>query len=61
MERKTPFFPDEHGLALSRTIPNAKLLTLNGTGHELHRDDWDAMVNAILRHTDARKLQSHKS
>lgn len=46
-----PVLPYEHGLALSRTIPNSHLLTLKGTGHELHRDNWDKMVSAILRHT----------
>ena len=46
-----PVLPYPHGLALARTIPGAKLLTLNGTGHELHAADWNAIVDSILKHT----------
>jgi pimeloyl-ACP methyl ester carboxylesterase len=41
----------EHGLALANEIPNATLLTLEGTNHEIHFDDWDTIINAILKHT----------
>jgi pimeloyl-ACP methyl ester carboxylesterase len=43
--------PYEHGLALAKEIPNASLLTLEGTGHEVHFDDWDHIINAISNHT----------
>jgi pimeloyl-ACP methyl ester carboxylesterase len=43
--------PYEHGLALANEIPNASLLTLDGTGHEIHFDDWDNIINAISNHT----------
>lgn len=43
--------PYEHGLALANEIPNASLLTLEGTGHEVHFDDWDHIINAISNHT----------
>jgi pimeloyl-ACP methyl ester carboxylesterase len=43
--------PYGHGLALTREIPGARLLTLEGTGHEVHRDDWDTIIEAILSHT----------
>lgn len=43
--------PYEHGLALANEIPNASLLTLEGTGHEIHFDDWDHIINAISNHT----------
>ncbi|KEK23429.1 alpha/beta fold hydrolase [Bacillus gaemokensis] len=43
--------PYEHGLALANEIPNASLLTLEGTGHEIHFDDWDNIINAIVKHT----------
>lgn len=43
--------PYEHALALVNEIPNAKLLTLEGTGHELHSDDWNSIICAISKHT----------
>jgi len=43
--------PYAHGLALKAEIPNAKLLTLSGTGHELYPDDWFVMIEAIQQHT----------
>ena len=46
-----PVFPVGHGEALAREIPGAELLTLEGSGHELARRDWDAVVPAILRLT----------
>ncbi len=46
-----PLFPIEHGRALAREIPGAELLTLPHAGHELPREDWDAIIGAILRLT----------
>jgi pimeloyl-ACP methyl ester carboxylesterase len=46
-----PLFPIDHGVALSREIPGAVLLTLEHGGHELARADWDVVVPAILRIT----------
>ncbi|PEK51813.1 alpha/beta fold hydrolase [Bacillus toyonensis] len=43
--------PYEHALALVNEIPHALLLTLEGSGHEIHCDDWDHIINAILNHT----------
>ena len=43
--------PYEHGLALARELEGATLLTLKGTGHEIPRDDWDTIIDAIVRHT----------
>lgn len=40
-----------HGVALAKALPRATLLTLEGTGHELHRNDWSAIIDAIDRHT----------
>jgi pimeloyl-ACP methyl ester carboxylesterase len=48
-----PVLPFEHGVALAKTIPGAKHLPLEGTGHELHRADWPLIVRAILSHTGA--------
>ena len=50
-----PLLPHEHGLALAREIPGAKLLTLERTGHELPRRTWDAVVPAILELTTSRR------
>jgi pimeloyl-ACP methyl ester carboxylesterase len=47
-----PVLPYPHGEAIARLIPHARLLTLEGTGHELHPDDWARMVAAIVDHTD---------
>lgn len=49
-----PVLPYPHGLALARAIPGAKLLTLHGTGHELHPADWHTIAGAILEHTAPR-------
>jgi pimeloyl-ACP methyl ester carboxylesterase len=49
-----PVLPYEHGVALARDIPGAELVTLEGTGHELPRRDWDVVVPAILAHTSRR-------
>jgi pimeloyl-ACP methyl ester carboxylesterase/DNA-binding transcriptional ArsR family regulator len=49
-----PLFPLEHGLALAKEIPGARLLELEQTGHELPRRVWDVVVPAILEHTAER-------
>ena len=46
-----PVVPYSNGEALVREIPGARLVTLEGVGHELPRRTWDAVVPAILRHT----------
>jgi pimeloyl-ACP methyl ester carboxylesterase len=46
-----PVFPHEHGEALAREIPGARLLTLEDTGHELPPATWDVLVPALLEHT----------
>jgi pimeloyl-ACP methyl ester carboxylesterase len=48
-----PILPYAHGVALQKALPQATLLTLTGTGHELHRDDWDVIIGAILSHTSS--------
>jgi pimeloyl-ACP methyl ester carboxylesterase len=44
-----PLFPIEHGAALAAEIPGAELMRLEGAGHGLYRDDWEAVAGAILR------------
>jgi pimeloyl-ACP methyl ester carboxylesterase len=49
-----PVVPYGNALALVREIRGARLLTLEGTGHDLPRPVWDIVVPAILEHTGAR-------
>lgn len=46
-----PVFPHRQALALAREIPGARVLTLERTGHELPRAEWDRVVAAVERHT----------
>lgn len=46
-----PVYPIEHGVALSQAVAGAKLIRLEGGGHELHRADWDMIIDAIVEHT----------
>jgi pimeloyl-ACP methyl ester carboxylesterase len=47
-----PMFPLEHGRVLAEEIRGARLLALEGAGHGVDRVDWDAVVRAILKHTE---------
>ena len=46
-----PILPFPHGEAIARGIPGAKILALEGSGHELPEPEWDNVVGAILEHT----------
>jgi pimeloyl-ACP methyl ester carboxylesterase len=46
-----PILPLPHGVALAADIPGARLLTLEGVGHELPIGSWDCVIDAILDHT----------
>jgi pimeloyl-ACP methyl ester carboxylesterase len=47
-----PLFPIAHGEALATEIPGARLLRLEGMGHQAPpRPLWDEVVAAILVHT----------
>jgi pimeloyl-ACP methyl ester carboxylesterase len=47
-----PMFPLPHGEALARDIPHARLLPLDGVGHEPPPPSmWDVVVPALLEHT----------
>ena len=46
-----PVLPYPHGVALANDIPGARLLTLEGVGHELPRGCWPQMLPAIVAHT----------
>lgn len=43
--------PYAHAEALYAALPDARLVTLEGTGHELPRAVWPAVVDEIVRHT----------
>jgi pimeloyl-ACP methyl ester carboxylesterase len=48
-----PLFPHPHGVALAGAVPGARLVTIEGGGHELHERDWDQILDAIAAHTQA--------
>jgi len=45
-----PIFPVEHGETLVGAVPGARLVRIEGGGHELHRNDWPQIVEAIAEH-----------
>jgi pimeloyl-ACP methyl ester carboxylesterase len=50
-----PLFPFGHAEALAAEIPDARLLALEGMGHQMPpRPLWDRVVGAILEHTSER-------
>jgi pimeloyl-ACP methyl ester carboxylesterase len=46
-----PILPLPHGLALAKEIPGAKLIVVEGMGHDASRAVWDLMVPAAVEHT----------
>ena len=48
---RDPVYPLPHGRALQAAIPDAELLVLPDTGHDLPRPLHDRIVAALLRHT----------
>jgi pimeloyl-ACP methyl ester carboxylesterase len=46
--------PYAHALALKTEITHSRLLRLNGTGHELHPEDWHTIIQAIEQHTSSK-------
>jgi pimeloyl-ACP methyl ester carboxylesterase len=47
-----PFFPYGHGEALARAIPGARLIPLEGVGHQVPPPAvWDVVIPALLNHT----------
>ncbi|MBB3523439.1 alpha/beta hydrolase [Rhizobium redzepovicii] len=45
-----PIYPVEHGELLARTVRGAKLVRLEGGGHEIHPNDWEEIIFAIDAH-----------
>jgi pimeloyl-ACP methyl ester carboxylesterase len=48
-----PVFPIGHGVALCAALAGARLLKLEGGGHELHAGHWDRIVEAIAEHMNS--------
>jgi pimeloyl-ACP methyl ester carboxylesterase len=48
---KDPVLPFATAVAVAREIPGAKLMSIEGMGHELPREAWSVIVPAILEHT----------
>jgi pimeloyl-ACP methyl ester carboxylesterase len=46
-----PLFPVEHGEALARAVPGAKLVRLEGGGHDLNEAYWPLIIDALEEHT----------
>ena len=45
-----PIYPVEHGELLARAVKGAKLVRLEGGGHEIHPNDWEEIISAIDAH-----------
>jgi pimeloyl-ACP methyl ester carboxylesterase len=46
-----PVLPIEHGEYLAKTIPGSRLVKLEGRGHEIHKNDWDRVIDEIVKVT----------
>jgi pimeloyl-ACP methyl ester carboxylesterase len=54
-----PLFPVEHGEALAREIPHARLLRVPGMGHQFPPPEtWDLLVPAIVDHLGASRART---
>lgn len=49
-----PMFPAAHGVAAAEAIPGARLLMLEGLGHDLPQPLHGEFARAILEHTSSR-------
>ncbi|HMF68080.1 MAG TPA: alpha/beta hydrolase [Phyllobacterium sp.] len=47
-----PIFPVEHGREFAKIVRQAKLVEIEGGGHELHPEDWNTMLDAVVEHTN---------
>lgn len=44
-----------HAKALADAIPGARLVTLEGAGHEVHKNDWDLFISETAAHTGEKR------
>jgi pimeloyl-ACP methyl ester carboxylesterase len=42
----------KHTKVMSEKIKNSELIVLEGTGHELHPEDWNIIIDAIAAHAN---------
>lgn len=47
-----PIFSLDHGTLLADTVAGARLLKIEGGGHELHPGDWPEIIAAIAEHSN---------
>ena len=47
-----PVTPVEHGQALAAVIPDARLMVLDGVGHELPASIWSTVIDAVVTNAD---------
>jgi pimeloyl-ACP methyl ester carboxylesterase len=47
-----PLVPFRGGVATARAIPDAEFLAIPGMGHDLPREVWPKIVDAVVRNTD---------
>ena len=52
-----PLVPLRAGRATARAIPNARLLTIPGMGHDMPEPLWPTFVDAIVQNTERAALQ----
>jgi pimeloyl-ACP methyl ester carboxylesterase len=50
-----PVLPYPHAKAIADAIPGARLVTLEGAGHEIHKNDWDLVISQISAHTEGKR------
>ncbi|PKN05873.1 MAG: alpha/beta hydrolase, partial [Deltaproteobacteria bacterium HGW-Deltaproteobacteria-7] len=46
-----PLMPVEGGKETAQLIPGAKLLIIEGMGHDMPRETWQKIIDAISDHT----------
>jgi pimeloyl-ACP methyl ester carboxylesterase len=56
-----PVLPFVHAEVMHKAIEHSDLLTLEGSGHEIHYAEWDRVISAILNHTETRSQASDHS
>tara|TARA_R110002020_G_scaffold475558_1_gene710896 strand:+ start:10055 stop:10945 length:891 start_codon:yes stop_codon:yes gene_type:complete len=50
-----PVFPLGHGERLAQSVTGARLLKLDGGGHEIHPVHWDRIIGGIIEHSNSVK------